>query len=103
MRHPREYRNVEVVILGLARSGLAVAKVFHEFGAKVTVNDAKPREESPEAGELEALGVTVICGGHPDGLIHPGVALLVKNPGIKYTTAPIQRAMELGIEVVSEV
>src|SRR5690606_36431511 len=25
------------------------------------------------------------------------------NPGIKYTTAPIQKAMELGIEVVTEV
>ncbi len=103
MRHPREYRNEEVVILGLARSGLAVAKVFHEFGAKVTVNDAKPRAESPEAEELEALGVTVICGGHPDDLIHSGVGLMVKNPGIKYTTAPIQKALELGIEVVSEV
>jgi UDP-N-acetylmuramoylalanine--D-glutamate ligase len=103
MKHPGEYRNVEVVILGLARSGLAVAKVFHEFGAKVTVNDAKPREECPEAEELEALGIRVICGGHPDDLIHAGVELLVKNPGIKYTTAPIQKAIDLGIEIVVEI
>jgi len=39
MKHPREYRNEHVVVLGLAKSGQAVAKVFHELGAIVTVND----------------------------------------------------------------
>ncbi len=43
MKHPREYRGQEVVILGLARSGVAVAKLLHGMGAKVTVNDRKER------------------------------------------------------------
>lgn len=103
MNQPGDYRDKEVVVLGLAKSGQAVAKVFHQLGAHVTVNDKKERAQCPEADELEALGVKVISGGHPDDLIHQGVALVVKNPGIKYSIAPIQQALALGIEVVTEV
>jgi len=103
MKHPREYRGEEVVVLGLAKSGQAAARLLHECGAIVTASDRKPRHECPEADELEALGVRLICGGHPDSLLHPGVKLLVKNPGIPYSAAPVARAAELGIETVSEV
>ncbi|MFF2909704.1 UDP-N-acetylmuramoyl-L-alanine--D-glutamate ligase [Paenibacillus sp. NPDC057934] len=103
MKHPDLYRGEEVVVLGLAKSGVQVAKVLHERGAVVTVNDRKEREQSPEASELESLGISVICGGHPEGLIHPGIKLVVKNPGIPYSVPPVQKALELGIEVVTEV
>ncbi|WP_151735841.1 UDP-N-acetylmuramoyl-L-alanine--D-glutamate ligase [Paenibacillus tengchongensis] len=103
MKHPDMYRGEEVVVLGLARSGVQVAKVLHEHGAVVTVNDKKERDQSPEASELEVLGISVICGGHPEGLIHEGVSLVVKNPGIPYSVPPVQKALELGIEIVTEV
>lgn len=103
MNHPESYKGMDVVVLGLAKSGVQVAKVLHQAGAHVIVNDQKDRAQCPEASELEALGISVICGGHPDDLIHPGVQLLVKNPGIPYKVAPIQKALELGIEVVTEV
>jgi len=103
MNHPEFYRGREVVILGLARSGVTVAKLFHEHGAVVTVNDKKERSLCPEADELTALGISVVCGGHPDTLIHPGVALVVKNPGIPYFIPPVKEAERHGIEVVTEV
>ncbi len=103
MKHPDMYRGEEVVVLGLAKSGVQVAKVLHERGAIVTVNDKKEREQCPEASELESLGISVICGGHPVGLIHEGVKLVVKNPGIPYSVPPVQDALRLGIEVVTEV
>ncbi|MDP4096936.1 UDP-N-acetylmuramoyl-L-alanine--D-glutamate ligase [Paenibacillus sp. P96] len=103
MKHPDTYKGLEVVVLGLAKSGVQVAKVLHRLGAVVTANDQKEREQCPEASELEALGISVLYGGHPDDLIHPGVKLLVKNPGIPYTVPPVQKALELGIRVVTEV
>ncbi|MWC27443.1 UDP-N-acetylmuramoyl-L-alanine--D-glutamate ligase [Paenibacillus sp. MMS18-CY102] len=103
MEHPASYRNRRVIVLGLARSGVSVAKVFHALGANVIVNDMKERELSPEAGELEALGVTVICGYHPEDLVTADTALLVKNPGIPYTASPIKQAEALEIEIVTEV
>jgi UDP-N-acetylmuramoylalanine--D-glutamate ligase len=103
MKHPDMYRGEEVVVLGLAKSGVQVAKVLHKCGAVVTVNDRKERDQSPEASELESLGISVICGGHPEGLVHEGVSLVIKNPGIPYSAPPVQKALELGIEVVTEV
>lgn len=103
MKLPEAYRGQDVVVLGLAKSGLQVAKVLSQWGANVTVNDKKERDQSPEADELEALGISVICGGHPDELIHPGVALVVKNPGIPYSVKPLQQALQYGIEIVTEV
>lgn len=103
MNHPETYRGQQVVVLGLAKSGVQVAKVLHRAGANVIVNDKKDREQCPEASELEALGISVVCGGHPDDLIHRDVKLVVKNPGIPYHAAPVQQALELDIEVVTEV
>lgn len=103
MKHPEEYRGRQVVVIGLAKSGVQVAKTLHHFGAVVTVNDKKERELCPEASELEALGISVVCGGHPDELVHPGVELVVKNPGIPYSAPPVAKALELGIDVVTEV
>ncbi|GFN30393.1 UDP-N-acetylmuramoyl-L-alanine--D-glutamate ligase [Paenibacillus xylaniclasticus] len=103
MDHPSLYRNRRVAILGLAKSGVSVAKVFHQLGADVVVNDKKEREQSPEAAELEALGIPVICGYHPDDLVTADTALLVKNPGIPYTASPVQQAEVHGVEIVTEV
>ncbi|GGD71030.1 UDP-N-acetylmuramoyl-L-alanine--D-glutamate ligase [Paenibacillus nasutitermitis] len=97
------YQGKQIVILGLARSGVSVAKLFLKLGAKVTVNDQKERELCPEADELDALGISVICGSHPDDLITQATALVVKNPGIPYSAPPVRRAKELGIKVVTEV
>ncbi|WP_256760244.1 UDP-N-acetylmuramoyl-L-alanine--D-glutamate ligase [Cohnella sp. WQ 127256] len=97
------YRGRHVVVLGLARSGVAAAKLFHSVGADVIVNDKKERDQCPEADELTALGISVVCGHHPDELVTKNTALLVKNPGIPYTAPPIVAAQLLGVEVVSEV
>lgn len=98
-----DYRDRHIVVLGMAKSGVAVAKLLHRFGAHVVVNDQKPREEAAGAEELEALGIPVICGYHPNDLIHDGISLVVKNPGIPYEAAPVAQAMGLGIPIITEV
>ncbi|RKP55269.1 UDP-N-acetylmuramoyl-L-alanine--D-glutamate ligase [Cohnella endophytica] len=103
MRQLTSYRGRHVVVLGLARSGVAAAKLFHGIGADVVVNDKKEREQCPEADELTALGISVVCGHHPDGLVTKDTALLVKNPGIPYSAPPIVDAERLGVEVATEV
>ncbi|WP_124727711.1 UDP-N-acetylmuramoyl-L-alanine--D-glutamate ligase [Staphylospora marina] len=95
--------NRSVVVLGMARSGAAAARLLHRLGARVVVNDRKTRDECPEATELEKLGIPVVLGGHPDGLVSEEVDLLVKNPGIPYHAKPVQEALRLGIPVITEV
>jgi UDP-N-acetylmuramoylalanine--D-glutamate ligase len=103
MLHPSAYKDKQVIVLGLAKSGVAVAILLSKAGAKVIVNDKKARNLCPEAEGLEAHGIRVVCGGHPAELIHSEVSLVVKNPGIPYSAEPILKAIELGIEIVTEV
>lgn len=103
MRKTTEWAGRYVIVLGLARSGVAIAKLLNDLQAKVLVNDYKPREQCPEAEELEKLGIQVLCGGHPDDLISDEVDLLVKNPGIPYEVKPVVQATEKGIPVITEV
>jgi len=99
-----ELTNKQVLVLGLARSGAAVARLLHRLGAQVVVNDQKPLSEQGELPQqLEALGIQVIGGGHPEGIVHPGLDFVVKNPGIPYTAPPVRQALELGIPVLTEV
>lgn len=93
-----------VLVLGMARSGAAVARLLHKHGADVVVNDQKPPSElGQEAEELQKLGIEVIAGGHPEGIVHAGLDFVVKNPGIPYTAAPVAQALALGLPVYVEV
>lgn len=103
MKELPELHQKKVLVLGLAKSGFTAARLLHKLGAFVTVNDSKPFEENPEAQELLNLGVTVICGRHPEDLIDEGFELVVKNPGIPYRNHLIQKALEKGIPVWTEI
>jgi UDP-N-acetylmuramoylalanine--D-glutamate ligase len=94
----------EILILGAAKSGVAVATLLHRHGANVIVNDKKTREEMKEDIEiLEQNGIPVITGTHPEGIVHRGLFCIVKNPGIPYSAPPIVRAQELNIPIYTEV
>lgn len=92
----------KVLVLGLAKSGVAAAELLHQLGAFVTVNDAKPFDANPEAQELLSKGITVICGRHPEDLLDEGFELVVKNPGIPYTNPIVADAITKGLPVITE-
>ncbi|MEH7382429.1 UDP-N-acetylmuramoyl-L-alanine--D-glutamate ligase [Bacillus sp. JJ1533] len=92
-----------MLILGLAKSGYAAAKVLHEIGAHLTVNDQKPFEENEAAQELEKLGMNIVCGGHPTEILDDHFDFIVKNPGIPYSNPLLVKAKEKGIPIITEV
>ncbi len=99
-----EYLHKEVLVIGLAKSGLAAAKLLYDLGAKVTVNDLKATEEDVAVQELKGLGVEVICGDHPLSLLsEKHFDLIVKNPGIPYKNPLIKIAVEKEIPIITEV
>lgn len=103
MKKISTYENKKVLVLGLAKSGVSAAKLLHELGALVTVNDGKPFDENPEAQELLSLGIKVITGSHPIELLDEDFSLMVKNPGIPYSHPLVAKAQEMGIPVITEV
>lgn len=97
------YQHKKILVLGLAKSGVSAATLLHKLGAFVTINDKKPLSENPEAQGLLEQGITVICGEHPVELMDEGFELVVKNPGIPYFNPMIERAIEKGIPIITEV
>lgn len=103
MKSIKQFENKKVLVLGLARSGEAAARLLVKLGAIVTVNDGKPFDENPAAQALLEEGVKVVCGSHPIELLDENFELMVKNPGIRYDNPMVAKALGKGIPVLTEV
>ncbi|MDR0928424.1 MAG: UDP-N-acetylmuramoyl-L-alanine--D-glutamate ligase [Oscillospiraceae bacterium] len=88
-----------VLLVGMARSGLAAGKLLLALGAHVVLCDARANVEGVE--ELVTLGAMAQLG--QDGVdLLPGCDLLVVSPGVPMDAPVIQKAMALGVPIVSE-
>ena len=101
MKKITTYQNKKVLVLGLAKSGVSAAKLLHELGALVTVNDAKQFDQNPDAQDLLTLGIRVVTGGHPIELLDEEFELIVKNPGIPYTNPLVAEALTRKIPIIT--
>ena len=97
------FKNNKIFILGMARSGYEAAKLLAERGNKIIINDSGTDNDENHVKELKDLGVEVILGSHPEGLITNDIDYIIKNPGIKENHQYIERARELNIPVLNEV
>lgn len=96
----------EVLVVGMARSGLAAVKLLSDMkAASIIVADSKPETELAE--ELTLLSrnpvVTTVTGGNPAGLITANLSLIVKSPGVPPHLPLFTRAAELNIPIISEI
>lgn len=96
-------KNKKVLVLGLARSGMAAISLLHKHGAHITLNESKQEENLNEASLLKEMGVRLVCGGQPKELFEEDFDLVVKNPGIKYTEWFILRLQERNIPIYTEI
>lgn len=102
MKETEKYLNQKVLILGLAKSGYAVAKLLLRLGASIVVNDQTDLSDNAQAHELEEQGVKVVSGFHPTELLDDSFSFMVKNPGISYDNVMVQRAKELNLPILTE-
>ncbi|HEY5977584.1 MAG TPA: UDP-N-acetylmuramoyl-L-alanine--D-glutamate ligase [Solirubrobacterales bacterium] len=86
------------LVVGLARSGVAAARLLASRGETVTgVDSGRPKE----AAGLRALGVEAVLDA--DGLaLLEGVRTVVKSPGVPREAPVIAAALERGIDVIGE-
>lgn len=97
-----DVKDKRVLVCGMARSGIAAAKLLCRLGAHVTVNDAKAEAEfGQELDALRALGCDFRLGQAPDALIE-GQEIMVISPGIAWAKPFVQRALAMGVAVMGE-
>ncbi|HHY42375.1 MAG TPA: UDP-N-acetylmuramoyl-L-alanine--D-glutamate ligase [Thermoanaerobacterales bacterium] len=96
-----ELKGKNVLILGLARSGVAAAEELTNLGAKVTASDLKAREKLKDADSLESMGVKLVLGEHPVELLN-GCDLVVLSPGVPSDLEIFYEARKRDIPIISE-
>lgn len=96
-----DFSGKRVLVLGLARSGMAAVKLLHKLGAVVTVSEQKALSDIKELPELEKMGVRVV--NQDKEIFEEDYFLAVKNPGINGNLWFVKRLRERGISVITEI
>ncbi len=103
MRPGIELEGKRVLIVGLARTGIATALFCAARGAIVTATEGRPETEIPEAVEkLLAAGVTLELGGHREETF-AAQNLIIPSPGVPPMLPQLQAAREKQIPIWSEI
>ncbi len=99
-----ELRNQRVLVIGLARSGRAVAHRMAREGARVTVTDLRPPSSFMPAvlKELLAQKAGVELGIHREETFL-SQDLIVVSPGVPWDLPQLDMARRQGVKVVPEV
>ena len=101
-REPR-LEGLDVLVLGLARSGLAAARFAAARGAKVTVADRRDEAALGDSvRQARAAGATVRAGGHPPDLARQA-GLVILSPGVPAAVPIVEEARRLGVPVWAEI
>jgi UDP-N-acetylmuramoylalanine--D-glutamate ligase len=98
-----ELAGKQVLVVGLARTGIATALFCAERGARVTATEARPELEIAEtAAKLRAAGVTLELGGHrAETFVRQD--LIVPSPGVSPMMPALAAARAIGVPVWSEI
>jgi UDP-N-acetylmuramoylalanine--D-glutamate ligase len=93
----------KILVVGLARTGVAVARFLAGRGARVTVTDMKGETElAPCIEQLSGLDITFELGRH-DRYSFLMAELIVVSPGVPLDIKPLLMARAQRREVISEV
>jgi len=98
-----ELAGKKVLVVGLARTGIATALFCAERGARVTATEERSEAQLAEtAAKLRAAGVKLEMGGHR-ALSFTEQDLIVPSPGVPPTMPALAAARAIGVPVWSEI
>ncbi len=93
----------KILVVGMARTGIATAKFLKAKGSLVTTTEVKPEGEMEEAvQELKGMELSTEWGGHQtETFLRQDI--IVVSPGVDLSIDPIQKAIQHGVRVISEI
>jgi UDP-N-acetylmuramoylalanine--D-glutamate ligase len=103
MANPFELRGKHVLVVGLARTGVATSQFCAAHGAKVTATDARPENEIGEAIKtLRGVGINLELGVHREKTFLEQ-DLIIPSPGVPADAPLLQAARAKGVTIWSEI
>ena len=100
-RDPDGLGCLTIAVVGLARTGRAVAAILRRRGARVLAYDQQDYSSDPEIGVLKRAGVSAIFG--TEYLRIEEADLIVPSPGIRRDSRVLLEADRRGVPILSEI
>ena len=98
-----ELKNKQVLVVGLARTGMECARFLVNQGAKVSVSDLRSETDlENEIHALKGLPIHYHLAGEERGWLE-GMDQVVPSPGVPAANPLLQEANRRGIEILSEI
>ena len=98
-----ELNNKRILVIGLARTGVATALFCAKHGAIVTATDMRPESELADPGtKLRAAGVSLEFGGYTEEIL-AGQDLIIPSPGVPANSEILTAARAQNIPIWSEI
>jgi UDP-N-acetylmuramoylalanine--D-glutamate ligase len=97
----KDFKNKNITVVGLARSGIGAANLLSSLGANVSVTDIRSSDSLKEA--IERLIPSIACetGGHTRRTFE-NADLIVVSPGIALDNPFLLQAQSRGVPVIGE-
>ena len=96
------WKKHRVLIIGIARQGVALARYLAAQGADVTLNDQRDAEQlSATRQALADLPIAWALGGHPLSLLD-GIETVCVSGGVPLTLPIIQEAQRRGLHLTND-
>lgn len=97
-----ELHGKHILVVGLGRTGVAVARFLSARGASITISDAAPEDTHGEVvREMRDLGASLEFGEHRRQTFTTA-DVIVLSPGVPHTIPMIQAARDKGLPVIGE-
>lgn len=98
----KDFDNIQVTVIGAARSGIAAAQLFKSHGASVFLSEQNSTHQVKTAlDSLRQYGIGIEYGGHTDRVFD--CAFMIISPGVPSNSSVVIEAQRRQIKVVSEI
>ncbi|HPV83590.1 MAG TPA: UDP-N-acetylmuramoyl-L-alanine--D-glutamate ligase [Nitrospira sp.] len=95
-------KDLQVTVVGLARSGVGAARLLNHLGARVTVADRKELQElTAILSQLDQSSIAVRVGAQYESALE-GADLVVISPGVPTQLDALNRVRARGVRVIGE-
>ncbi len=95
-------KDLQVTVVGLARSGVGAARLLHHLGARVTVADRKEQQElTAILSQLDGTSIAVRVGDRYESALEDA-DLVVISPGVPTQLDAFNRVRARGVRVIGE-
>lgn len=98
----KDWREKKVLVIGAARQGVAASRFLARQGAKVTLNDRKPKNEFNKLiRELSELNINFHFGDHSPSLLE-NIDIICTSGGVSLEIPLIQIALQSNIPLTND-